>query len=59
MNKPPSYDITFCKNICENKKCIRNFKYLYKPYHIPYYSTANLKDTKYCIGYKEQDNERN
>lgn len=58
MNKPSSYDITFCISDCNNKKCERNFKYLYKPYYIPFYSTAKLKGTKYCIEYKEKKSEQ-
>lgn len=49
MNRPVSYDITFCTSKCNNKKCERNFKYLVKPLYIKYYSIAELKGTKYCI----------
>jgi hypothetical protein len=56
MDKPISYDITFCISECNNKKCERNFKYLVKPYNIPYYSTAYFKGSKYCIEQKEKSN---
>ena len=59
MNKPPTYDMTFCISKCNNKKCIRNFKYLYKPPSIPYYSQAYFKNTKHCPEYKENENETN
>ena len=54
MNKPTSYDMTFCISKCKNKKCERNFKYLVKPSYIPFYSIAKLKGTKYCIEHEEK-----
>lgn len=54
MNKPISYDMTFCTSDCDNEKCIRNFKYLVKPYDKVFYSLAELRGTEYCMESKEE-----
>lgn len=57
MNRPPSYDMTFCISKCNNEKCERNFKYLIKPRYIRFYSLAKLKGTECCIQNKRDNNE--
>ena len=50
-------DITYCTSKCNRKRCERHISHRPMPWEMPYFSTADLKGTDYCILEEKNDND--